>query len=111
MRVAGFGIRVRVVCVFFLIRSCALKGVTVVGVGVDVVLGESDVVGLEVAYSVVSVLARLSFTRMEESSAWCCVTVFDVLSVVVVGTVVTRERRGVGATLACSAADCIRVCM
>ena len=45
---------------------------------------------------------------MEETSAGCCVTVFYVLSVVVVGTVVTRERRDVWATLACSAANCIR---
>ena len=107
MRVAGFRIRVRVVCVFFLIRYCVLKGATVVGVGVDVALGESDVAGSEITYSVISVLARLSFARVEEPSARCCVTVFDVLSVVVVGTVVTRERRDVWATLACSAANCI----
>ena len=44
---------------------------------------------------------------MKETSAGCCVTVFYVLSVVVVGTVVTRERRDAGATLACSAANCI----
>ena len=46
---------------------------------------------------------------MKETSAGCCVTVFYFLSVVVVGTVVTRERRDVGAMLACSAANCIRV--
>ena len=69
MRVAGFGIRVQVVCVFLLIRYCVLKGATVVGIGVDVALGEGDVAGSEVAYSVVSVLARLSFTRVEEPSA------------------------------------------
>ena len=45
---------------------------------------------------------------MKETSAGCCVTVFYVLSVVVVGTVVTRERRDVWVTLACSAANCIR---
>ena len=44
---------------------------------------------------------------MKETSARCCVAVFDVLSVVVVGTVVTRERRDAWATLACSAANCI----
>ena len=107
VRVAGFGIRVRVVGVFFLICYCMLKGATVVGVGVDIALGECDVAGSEVMYSVVSVLARLSFARVEEPSAWCCVTVLDVLSVVVVGTVVTQERRDVGATLACSATNCV----
>ena len=111
MGVAGFRIRVRVVGVFFLIRYCALKSVTVVGVGEDVALGEGDVTGSEVAYSVVSVWARFSFTRVKESSAGCGVTVFEVLSVVVVGTVVTQERRDVGATLVCSAANCICVCM
>ena len=84
-----------------------LKGATVVGIGEGVALSKGDVAGSEVAYSVVSVGARLSFTRVEETSAGCCVTVFYVLSVVVVGTVVTRERRDVGATLACSAANCI----
>ena len=88
-----------------------LKGATVVGVGVDVTLGESDVAGSEITYSVVLVLARLSFTRVEESSTRCSVTIFDVLSVVVVGTVVTRKRRDVGATLVYSTASCIRVCM
>ena len=47
---------------------------------------------------------------MKETSAGCCVTVFYVLSVVVVGTVVTRVRRDVGATLMRSVANCIRVC-
>ena len=76
---------------FFLIRYCVLKGVTVVGVGEDVTLGEGDVTRSSVVYSVISVQARLSFTRVEETSAGCCVTIFDVLSVVVVETVVTWE--------------------
>ena len=109
MRVASFGIRVRAVCVVSLIFYSTFNGATVVGVGGAIALGESDVVGSEVAYSVVSIRARLSFTRVEETSARCCVTVFNVLSVVVVGTVVTRERRDAWATLACSAANCIRV--
>ena len=92
-----------------LIRYCAFKSVPIVGVGEDVVLGEGDVTGSEVAYSVVSIRAGFSFTRVEESSAWCCVTVLEVLSVVVVGTVVTRERRDAWVTLACSAANDIRV--
>ena len=92
-----------------LIFYSTFNGATVVGVGGAIALGESDVAGTAVAYSVVSVGARLSFTGVEETSAGCCVTVFDVLSVVVVGTVVTRERRDAGATLACSAANCIRV--
>ena len=108
MRVASFGIRVQVVYVFFLIRYCVLKGATV-GVGEAVALGKCSVTGSEVTYSVVSVVARLSFTRVEESSAQCCVTVFDVLRVVVVGTVVTWERCDAWATLACSTANCIRV--
>ena len=109
MRIAGFRIGVGVVGVFFLIRYCAFKSATVVVVGEDVALGEGDVAGSEVAYSVMSVQARLSFARVEETSAGCCVTVFYVLSVVVVGTVVTRERRDGWATLACSAANCIRM--
>ena len=94
---------------FFLTRYCVLKGATIISVGVDVALGESDVAGSEVAYSVISVRARLFFTRVEETSAGCCVTVFYVLSIVVVVTVVTQERRDAWATLACSAANCIRV--
>ena len=109
MGVTGFGLRVQVVCVFLLICYGMLEGATVVSVRVAVALSEGDIAGSEVAYSVVSVLARLSFARVEESSARCCVTVLDVLSVVVVGTVVTWKRRDVGVTLACSAANCIRV--
>ena len=107
MRVAGFGLRVRAVGVFAFVFSSALDDATIVVVGVDVTLGEGDVAGSEVAYSVMSVQARLSFARVEETSAGCCVTIFDVLSVVVVGTVVTRERRDAWATLACSAANCM----
>ena len=51
----------------------------------------------------------MPFASVKETSAGCCVAIFDVLSVVVVGTVVTRERRDAWATLACSAANCIRV--
>ena len=44
------------------------------------------------------------FAGVKETSAGRSVTIFYVLSVVVVGTVVTRERRDVGATLVYSAA-------
>ena len=90
---------------FLLVCYCVLEGATVVSVGSAVALGEGDIMGTEVACSVVSVLARLSFTCVEEPSTGCCVTIFDVLSVVVVGTVVTRKRRDAWATLACSAAN------
>ena len=89
--------------------SSTFDNATIVVVGEGVALSKGDVVGSSVAYSVISVLAGLSFTRVEEPSAGCCVTVFDVLSVVVVGTVVTRERRDAWATLACSTATCICV--
>ena len=107
MRVAGFGIRVGAVCVFSFVFSSTLDDTLVVAVGGEVALGERVVAGSEVTYSVMSVQARLPFASVKETSAGCCVTVFDVLSVVVVGTVVTRERRDVWATLTCSAANCI----
>ena len=55
MRVAGFGIRVRAVCVVSLIFYSTFNGATVVGVGGAIALGKGDVAGSEVAYSVVSV--------------------------------------------------------
>ena len=109
MRVAGFGLRVGAVCVFSFVFSSTLDDALVVAVGGDVALGERVVARSEVTYSVMSVQAGLAFARVKETSAGCCVTVFDVLSVVVVGMVVTREGRDVGATLACSAANCICV--
>ena len=95
---------------FSFVFSSTLDDTLVVVVGGDVALGERVVAGSDVAYAVMSGQAGLSFARVEEASAGRGVTVFDVLSVVVVGTIVTRERRDVGATLACSAANCIRVC-
>ena len=111
MGITSFGLRVGAICVFSFVFSSTLDDTLVVAVRGDVALGERVVAGSEVAYSVMSVQARLSFARVEETSAGCCVTIFDVLSVVVVGTVVTRERRDAWATLACSAANCICMCM
>ena len=111
MRVADFGLRVGAVCVFSFVFSSTLDDTLVVAVGGDVALGERVVAGSEVTYSGMSVQARLPFASVKETSAGRCVTVFDVLSVVVVGTVVTRERRDAWATLACSAAIIfVRVC-
>ena len=45
------------------------NSVTVVSVGGAVALGESDVAGSEVTYSVISVLAELRLTLVEETSA------------------------------------------
>ena len=82
-------------------------GAAVVGVGGGVTLGECNVTGAEVTYSVISVTARLSFTLVKETGAGRGVAVRNFFCIEVMRTIVTRERRVVRATLVCSAANCI----
>ena len=69
MEVTGFGLRVQAICVLSLIFYCVLNSAMIVGVGGTVVLGKGDVTGSKVVYAVVSVVARLCLTLVEETSA------------------------------------------
>ena len=100
------GCRVGAVGVFEQPTVLFLDNAAVVGVGGGVTLGEGNVTGSEITYSVVSVRAGLSLALVEETGAGRGVTIRSFFGVEVMGTVVTRERRCGRATLTCSTANC-----
>ena len=92
---------------FLLICYCVLEGAAVVGIRDAVGLDEGDVAGSKVTDAVVSIVAGLHLTLVEETSAECCVAVDDVLAIKVVEAVLTWERHDVCVMLMYSAATCI----